>query len=318
MLKKKVIYLSTFKKKKNSGIFYTQYIQKIDFIKIKHVHINVKIINPLHLLRTFKKLKKIIQKNDIIHSQYGSGCGLIGSFFKNKKIITLRGSDIENYGFLNDLYRFLVNKLTLFYIDKYDAIIVVSKRIKAKLIENKKKKFLFILPDPVNHKKFFRINRTKAKKILNLELSKRYIFFPVVDHNSKNKNFKFILKLKEKLQKINIHLLTANNKYDHKKMCLLFNACECTILASYTEGWPNVIKESIFCDTPVVSTDVSDLKILALKSKYIQISQLDVEEFYKRILFVLKLRRPRNLKKIISFCDLNYYLNSLKSLYQNI
>ena len=164
--KKKIIYLSTFQRKKNSGIFYKQFIKKIDFVKIKHIQIDLKIINPLHLLRIFKKLKKIIQKDDIIHSQYGSGCGLIGSFFNNKKIITLRGSDIENYGFLNDFYRFLVNKLTLFYVDKYDAIIVVSKRIKAKLIANKKKSFSFVLPDPVDHKKFFRTSRTKAKKFL--------------------------------------------------------------------------------------------------------------------------------------------------------
>ena len=101
-------------------------------------------------------------------------------------------------------------------------------------------------------------------------------------------------------------------------MRLIFNACACTILASNTEGWPNVIKESIFCDTPVVTTDVSDLKILAAKSKYIQISKLDVEEFYKKILFILNLRRPKNLKKIIWFCNLEYYLKSIKSLYQNI
>ena len=228
----------------------------------------------------------------------------------------MRGSDIENSGFFNDLYRFLVNKLTLSYIDKYDAIIVMSKRIISKSFKDKKN--CYVLPGPVNHKKFFRISRIRAKKILKLKLSKQYIFFPVLSHKSKNKNHDFILKLKEKLKKINIQLLTANNRYDQDEMRLIFNACECTILASNTEGWPNVIKESIFCDTPVVTTDVSDLKILAAKSKYIQISKLDFEEFYKKILFILNLRRPKNLKKIIWFCNLEYYLKSIKSLYQNI
>lgn len=319
MLKKRIIYLTTFGRKKNAGIFYRQFIQKINFINIKEVEFNFNLFNLFSLFKKFKILKSALKYDDIIHSQYGSGCGLIGSFFKNKKIITLRGSDIENNNiFFNDLYRFFINKITLLYLNSYDVIIVVSKRIKKKLLKNKIKKKILILPSPVDDKKFFRISRIKAKKILKLKLSKQYIFFPVINHKSTNKNYKFILKLKQKLQKTNIQILTANNKYNQNKMCLIFNACECTILASNSEGWPNVIKESIFCDTPVVTTDVSDLKILAAKSKYIQISELNIDDYYKKILFIINLRRPKNLKKLIWFCSIQYYLKSIKSLYQNI
>jgi glycosyltransferase involved in cell wall biosynthesis len=113
-------------------------------------------------------------------------------------------------------------------------------------------------------------------------------------------------------------LIYANNKISFNKMYLYYNAVDCTILTSFCEGWPNVIKESIFCDTPVVSTDVSDLGLLALKSKYIQISELSVEEFCKKIFFVINLTRPKNLKKLINFCYLNYYLKQIKSLYNNL
>jgi hypothetical protein len=316
--KKKVIYLSTFARKKNSGAFYTQFIKYFTFVRIIDVRFNLKKKNLFYYFKLFKKLKKIVSKSDIIHSQYGSGCGLIGSFFQNKKIITLRGSDIENKGLFNDFYRFFINKLTLFYLHKYDIIIVVSKKIKLKLIKNNIKNKIIFLPSPINCKKFFRIERIKAKKILNLNLFKRYIFFPVRDHQSKNKNLEFVLRLKSMLYKKNIHILFANNKFNQEQMNLLYNACECTILASDTEGWPNVIKESIFCDTPVVSTDVSDLKLLALKSKYIQISKLDVEEYCKKILFVVNLKRPKNLNKLINFCSLNYYLMHTKSLYKDL
>ena len=241
---------------------------------------------------------------------------MIGSFFSNKKIITLRGSDIENNGIFNEFYRFLINRLTLLYLNKYNYIVVVSKRIKTQLIKKKIKKKIFVLPSPVNHDIFFRMSRVKAKKILNLKLAKKYVFFPIVNPKSKNKNYNFILSLREKLKKKNIHLLVANNKYNQKEMNLLYNASECTILASNHEGWPNVIKESIFCDTPIISTDVSDLRLLSFKSKYIQISKLDLKEFYNKIQLVLKLKRPTNLKKIIYFCKIDYHLNKLKFLYK--
>lgn len=319
MLKKqKIIYLSTFPRTKNSGIFFTQFIKYYTFVRIIDVRFNLRKINPFYYFQLFKKLKKIISKRDIIHSQYGSGCGLIGSFFQNKKIITLRGNDIENNGLFNDFFSFFVNKLTLFYLHKYDVIVVVSEKIKLKLIKNKIKNKIVFLPSPVNCKKFFRIERTKAKKILNLDMFKKYIFFPAYNHQFKNKNFEFILKLKSTLYEKNIHILFSNNKFSQEQMNLLYNACECTILASNTEGWPNVIKESIFCDTPVISTDVSDLSLLSSKSKYVQISKLDVEEYCKRILFVINLKRPKNLNKLINFCSLNYNLKHTKSLYKNL
>ena len=148
MFKKRVIYLSTFNKTKNSGIFYRQFINKNNFVEIKEVEMNLKKINFFYYLKLFKKLKKIINKDDIIHSQYGSGCGLIGSFFPNKKIITLRGSDIQNNGLIEDFYSFLVNKLTLLYLNKYNFIIVVSKKIKKKLIKNKIKKKNYFFTQP--------------------------------------------------------------------------------------------------------------------------------------------------------------------------
>lgn len=43
------------------------------------------------------------------------------------------------------------------------------------------------------------------------------------------------------------------------ELCLWFNAADVSCLASATEGWPNVLMESIACGTPVVATKVGGI-----------------------------------------------------------
>jgi glycosyltransferase involved in cell wall biosynthesis len=46
----------------------------------------------------------------------------------------------------------------------------------------------------------------------------------------------------------------------HDLMPEFFRAADCTLLTSDWEGSPNVVKESLFCGTPVVTTDVGDVR----------------------------------------------------------
>jgi hypothetical protein len=186
----KIFYLHTFPNEKNYGIFFKFTISYFKKFKIKLFYLNLKTINLFNLITSILAINKEINKETILHVQYGSGCGFVGSLFKKakKKIITLRGSDILSMGLYRDPINFFKTKLTLSYLQKYDLIIVVSEQIKKILIDNEITKKILVIPDPVSNDYFYRIERLKAKKILNLDLKKNFFFFPVNSFNSKNKN----------------------------------------------------------------------------------------------------------------------------------
>lgn len=48
--------------------------------------------------------------------------------------------------------------------------------------------------------------------------------------------------------------------YTREQMPLLYNACDCALLTSFSEGSPQFIKEAVACGCPVVSTDVGDVR----------------------------------------------------------
>jgi teichuronic acid biosynthesis glycosyltransferase TuaC len=315
--KSNIIYVSSFGNTKNSGIFFKNFFSKLYLKKYNFLLYDIDLNNIFKFFFFFFKLKLKIRKLDVLHSQYGSGCGFFVSLFKkNKKIITLRGSDILNNDFFFDPMQYLKSKLTLSYLYKFDVIIVVSHQIKNLLKNHSFYDKIIVIPDPVDSKLFYKISKTKAKKILKLDLKKFHIFWPTINDNNKIKNYELVKSISNNLEKYkDIKLIYANNKISFNKMYLYYNAVDCTILTSFYEGWPNVIKESIFCNTPVVTTNVSDINLIASKTDYVQIAKFCQKDFVKKILFLKKKPKPKNLKKYLIDFELKYFIKRLNDVY---
>ncbi|MGB6105277.1 MAG: glycosyltransferase [Pusillimonas sp.] len=223
--------------------------------------------NPLTLIRNFIKVLLLSRDYDIVHAQFGSICGfLCGFLLSKKKVITLRGSDWHAAELPNMKRRWhhkLQNLLTRLSLPKYDKIVVVSNRMRREVTDRYPKADVLVLPSPVNPNLFFPIDKRQAREKLGLNLAHKIFLFPVVNIRNPIKRPWLVQSVQRSLPN-DIEIITASG-LPHQKMPLLYNAVDAIILPSFYEGWPNVIKEGLMCNTPFIATDISDLKEISEK-----------------------------------------------------
>jgi glycosyltransferase involved in cell wall biosynthesis len=205
----------------------------------------------LEYLKSLIAIKKSIKnfKPDIIHIHYGLS-GLFLLFFrpKCKIFITLHGGDIlakqGNYA------QVLLTKRILKKVDK--AFILNSEMA---LTLSKLSVPFEILPCGVDVD-FFNPNISNIDK----EPHKTLVF--PGDPNRKVKNYELFEKVVYELRSLYPHKLnikTVHNLNREQVVDLLRNS-DCLVMTSWSEGSPQIVKEALSCNLPVVSVPVGDVK----------------------------------------------------------
>lgn len=202
-------------------------------------------------LRSIPKLRKHVKKfrPDITHAHY-SLCGITAWLAGAKPLVTsLMGSDVNGSKMEKIIIRFFASKL-------WNATIVKSPDMKSNLRIDSTQ----LIPNGVNLDKFHPMDRLFCKKELGLCSDKWYILF-AADPVREVKNFPLAKAAFSELHIENCKLISLGN-IPHIKIPQYINACNVLILTSIREGSPNIIKEAMACNVPVVSTPVGDTKWL--------------------------------------------------------
>ena len=197
-------------------------------------------------LANYKRLKKEIVecKPDIIHAHYGLSALLANIQRKIPVVTTFHGSDINDK-------RVFYYSLVAAVLSSYN--IFVSEKIRTKLKFVKKS---IVIPCGVDTTFFKPVNSEEARIKLNLSKDKKYILF-AGSFNQTVKNAPLAQRVVSKLD--NVELIELSN-FDRREVMLLLNAVDLLLMTSFSEGSPQIIKEAMACNCPVVSVDVGDVK----------------------------------------------------------
>jgi glycosyltransferase involved in cell wall biosynthesis len=138
---------------------------------------------------------------------------------------------------------------------KAEEVIVVS----AHLAEYLPQRTYHVIPSGINPDLFRPIPLEKAREKLNLSLNKRLVLFAANPGNAR-KRYKLAQEGVALLNaSVDAELIVANG-VPYETMPLYMNACDVLLLTSMHEGSPNVVKEALACNLPVVSVDVGDVR----------------------------------------------------------
>ena len=104
----------------------------------------------------------------------------------------------------------------------------------------------------------------------------------------------------------------------HDKVPFYINASDVILLTSVHEGWPNIIKEGLSCNVPFVSTDVSDLRTIALDAANCFVEDADPQKLADSLIESLKIGKVVNLRQFVEFSEMKKIAKRLIALYQEI
>jgi glycosyltransferase involved in cell wall biosynthesis len=276
-------------------------------------------------LKNLPHLRKRIKKNkyDIVHAHYGF-CGIVSCLAaKNEKvIISFMGDDLigsinsrGNYSFISRLYVFLNRIITLF---KYDFIIVKSKPLYSKILRVKN---VEVVPNGVDFDLFKTILKDKAREILSIPLDKKVVLFAGNPARTV-KNYSLAQKAVNSINSSAITLMSLTNT-PFESVPIFYYAADVTISTSFHEGSPNVIKEAMACNCPIVSTEVGDVKWIFGNTEGCYLTSfnpIDVSEKIQKALdFAKNKGRTNGRNRIIALgLDTDSVAKKIIHVYQNV
>lgn len=203
-------------------------------------------------------LKTFTGRYDVVHGHYGLWCLLTRLQWTTPVVADYLGDDllgtVKSDGNYSKKGAFVV-KVSRWLCGHVDAVLVKTEQMKKAVSEGN----IFVFPDGVNFDLFHPIPRSEARAKLGWDQDRYYVVFannPTIPV----KNFALAQAAIDRLSQkgITAELVVANG-LPQTKVVEYINASNALILPSIAEGSPNVVREAMACNVPVVATNVGDV-----------------------------------------------------------
>jgi teichuronic acid biosynthesis glycosyltransferase TuaC len=236
--------------------------RQIDYLRKAGVQVSIFDIgvnySPVSLFQKWQALRKQARCVDIVHARYGTIVAFLCVFSGRPTVITYGGSDLLPGASVSKTRTFvgilLSNLASLFA----SAIICVSEEMRQALWWRKNS--AIVIPDGVDLNIFTPGDQADARQKLGWVEG-----HPIVIINAaRDPENKGLPLAREAMEFVKIAIPSAELRIvqgiQPNDMPLCYRAADVLISASRQEGSPNVIKEALACNLPVVSTPVGDAK----------------------------------------------------------
>jgi glycosyltransferase involved in cell wall biosynthesis len=191
-------------------------------------------------------VRRSLDDYDLVHANYGLTAPAALAQVHLPVVISLWGTDLMG--------RF--GRLSRACAQRADAVIVMSPEM-ADILDMD----CYVIPHGVDTTLFAPRPQHEARAELGWDEDTRYVLFPYPpgrDVKDYPRAERVVAEAAEAFDEP-VEIATIS-KLPHDQMPTYYNAVDLLLLTSKREGSPNAIKEALACNTPVVSTDVGDVR----------------------------------------------------------
>jgi glycosyltransferase involved in cell wall biosynthesis len=210
--------------------------------------------------RAIREMRRRMKENDydLIHAYFGQ-CGLVArAQFKLPVIVSYGGSDIEGSPVFQGAQRYkhyvlmTISRILSLIVDQ---VIVVSENLGRKL----PRKDYTVISTALDLDTYQPMDRQEARAKMGLAPDGTYALFAANPENTRKRHGLAleVCKIASKTRPVELVVAT---KRTPAEVAIFMNACNVLLLTSTNEGSPNIVREALGCNTPVVATDVGDVR----------------------------------------------------------
>lgn len=221
---------------------------------------------------------------DIVHAHY-SYVGVIARLqLLLPLVVTYHGSDllgsvVDGSGH-HSLLGALAVRVGRLLGRVIDAAIVQSEEMASKLAARKR---VHVIPHEVDLELFRPIERAIARRRLDLRGDGRYILF-AADPTVEVKRYSLAEAAVGRLAQQGIEAeILVRYREPQDRLAEYMSACDALVLTSFQEGSPNVVKQAMACNMPIVSTDVGDVRMMIESTAGCYVCPADADAISSRL-----------------------------------
>lgn len=217
--------------------------------------------NPVEVAREGLRIRRTARhfQPDLIHAHYGTMTAMLCACVSPVPlVITFRGSDLPPAGLNGHIRSTVARFLSQCAALRAARIICVSADLKRRLWWRSGR--VAVIPTGVDIQRFYPRPRHEARSELGWPPEDRVVVFNVGnDPRRKRIDLAQAAFARAQAVRADLRLLLIDGNERPSRIPLLLNAADCLLVTSDHEGSPNMVKEALACDLPVVAVDVGDV-----------------------------------------------------------
>jgi glycosyltransferase involved in cell wall biosynthesis len=257
---------------------------------------------------------------DIVHGHYGQWALIARMQRTTPTVVSFLGTDLMGrVNACGDSSKkgTLITSISRWLCHRVDAVIVKSEGMKkaTKAIATDK---IFVIPNGVDFELFRPIPRTEARATLRWDQDSYFVLFG----NDPKKPWKDFPLAQAAVERLHANGVTAElivaNGLPQTKLVQYINASNVLILSSVTEGSPNIVKEAMACNVPVVSTNVGDVCQVIGRTRGCSVCPRDPDALAAALQEALRHVEPTTGRTDIAHLDRSVVAKQVRAVYEKV
>jgi teichuronic acid biosynthesis glycosyltransferase TuaC len=270
-----------------------------------------------------KRVKDLVvaSKPNLVHVMYGGVMAHVvtRAIRELPVVVSFCGSDLlggKANGAVGDLalrYGVLASRRAA---RRAAGVLVMSHNLFDALPRSVDRSRVWIVPDGVDFSRFRPKDRSECQRALRWDPGRRHVLFPALPSRPV-KRFSLaeaaVTLLNRASGGVELHALDG---VPHGEVPVWLNAAGAIVLTSIHEGSPNVVKEALACNVPVVSVDVGDVRERIAGIAGCFIADPTPEDLSAKLGRALERERPTDARDRIADLSLERVAEQVRDIYR--